>query len=166
MSLDPGHEMPRDDRDWLRWCAEQRIWQVFIKPSDQTKTTDITYAADEYLAFIVKANRDYSVRGLVWFDAAATPDFKFRITGPTTGSRVRIRGKFANASAAADTDFVDVAFATSHPVTGTGTNGGYVSFELLLQNGTDDGTVAFEWAQNTSDAGDTTVRSGSYLEVL
>ena len=66
-----------------------------------------------------------------------------------------------------DTDFVDTAFSQSRSVIGTGgTTGGHVNGTILLQNGSNGGVVHFQWAQNTSDAADTTVLAGSYMESI
>jgi hypothetical protein len=42
----------------------------------------------------------------------------------------------------------------------------YLSIEGMITVGGAGGTLAFNWAQNTSDAGNTIVRAGSYLEYM
>jgi hypothetical protein len=42
---------------------------------------------------------------------------------------------------------------------------GYSTFAGTIAIGGTGGTLAFEWAQYTSDATDTTVREGSYLRL-
>jgi len=60
---------------------------------------------------------------------------------------------------------MDLAYPGSTSLTGAGTIGGYVEMDLIV-NTPATGTFAFQWAQQTSDASDTTVLAGSYLEYM
>jgi len=151
-------------RDISRWCFEQETWSRIVKTEDQTKNSETTYAADTDLQFRVEANRVYNIRLSAFFDTDATPDFKFQFTGPASPTLFLARGHYVVPGATADTDFLHTAFSTSVAVTGASSADGYVEAVILLQNGANRGVFAFEWAQNTSNAGDTTVRGGSYLE--
>lgn len=167
MSLDPSRQMPRDDRQWFEWCNSQRTWTLLPKILTQTKQSDTTYADDDELVIPVKPSEVILLRCEVFFDTGATPDFKFQITGPTSPTEVVIRGSYTAVGTTNATDFVDTSLPTSHAVTGTGgTTGGHARFSMLLQNGANTGNIALQWAQNTSDASDTSVLVGSFFEYL
>lgn len=142
-------------------------WTTVLKQADETQNSSTTFADDAELTLPVLASETYLIQFDIFFDTAATPDFKFQFTGPSSPTEVTVRGKYAAPDAAADTDFVDTAFSTSHAVTGAaGTTGGHVFGSLLLVNGTNAGSVTLQWAQNTSDAADTTVLAGSLLNYV
>jgi hypothetical protein len=114
------------------------------------------------------ANTKYVIRIEVWFDTTAAGDFKYGFNGPAIGAGlIRMHRRAIIAGAAA---FTVSAVATAYDPTtgialaGTGTNGGYIGLSGIVQNGATAGTFDFRWAQNASDAGNTIVRAGSYLE--
>jgi hypothetical protein len=49
---------------------------------------------------------------------------------------------------------------------GTGTTGGYVEFDGVVIADASNRTFTLQWAQVTSNAGNTTVKAGSYVEHL
>lgn len=141
------------------------LWRLFVKSLNETRNSTDTLADDAELSIPVEANETYSFRAEIWFDTSATPDFKFAVTGPSSPTEITIRGHFVAVGGTNDTDFVDTSFGVSHSVTGTGgTTGGHVKLKGLLQNGANAGAITLQWAQNTSDAADTTVLGGSYIE--
>jgi hypothetical protein len=139
-------------------------WTTVSKAADQTKTSDTTLANDTALSFSMLASTNYRIRGLVWFDTQDAPDFKYAFSGPS--SPTLVRGEVVSCIAGGTPAFATVVTSLpgSTALTGAGNNGGYLRFEFAFQNGTTAGTFAFQWAQNTSDAGGTRVRAGSYLE--
>lgn len=136
------------------------------KQANQTKTANTTFADDDTLLFAAAANGVYVFRFRVFFDTTSSADFKFRLNGPTSPTGIRIARKvIAPAATALSLVAVDTAFGTTVAVTTTtGTTGGYVEIDGGLVNGANAGNVAFQWAQNSSDAGNTIVLKGSYLE--
>jgi hypothetical protein len=137
-------------------------WTLVSKPTIQTKTANTTLANDTDLTFSVTSGTKYRVRGTVYFDTTAAGDFKYAIAGPAA-SLIRVHKRHQAAAGVAYVTATDTAFATSTAVAGTGTAGGQVFFDVLFV-ATASGTFAFQWAQNTSDAGNTSVNAGSYLE--
>lgn len=167
MSLDPGRGMPQDVREWYEWCDGQRTWTLLPKLTTETRSATTTYADDAELVIPVKPSEVILLRCEVFFNTGATPDFKFQVAGPTSPTEVVIRGSYTAVGTTNATDFVDTSLPTSHAVTGTGgTTGGHATFSMLLQNGANTGNIALQWAQNTSDAGDTSVLVGSFFEYL
>lgn len=145
-------------------------WTTIFKTADQSKTSDAVLAADNTLQFAMTINKTYIIRGHVFFDTAATPDFKFSITGADGTSRATlgrsIPGAAAGTDAITESTIVNAGSTTyvaSTSMTGTGTTGGMVRFTIQAVAGAN-GTFAFNWSQDTSNASATKVLAGSFLE--
>jgi hypothetical protein len=112
------------------------------------------------------ANTKYTIRCNIFFDTAATPDFKYAMTGPASPTMVRtVRRTIDPSAQTTESVAVDTAATGSVSVaSGTGTTGGHVTMETIWQNGSNAANWTFQWAQNTSDASNTTVLAGSYCE--
>lgn len=145
----------------------QPEFTVILKTETETVSSDATLSDDASLLFRVNAGERAVAKLKVFFDTGATPDFQFRINGPSTPTEVVIRGHYVAVGNTNDTDFVHTAFGTTVAVTGTGgTTGGYIEAIINLINGSNDGNVIFQWAQNTSNASNTSVLSGSHIEYM
>lgn len=145
--------------------AAVEYWRVTTKKEDETRSTSDTLAADAELFFAALKYRLYRFRFVVWYTTAAAADFKFSINGPGSPSLVRLTtAHIAPGGSAFAGVGLQEAFGFGPSAITAGAGGGYVVVEGLLQNGANDGGVAFEWAQNTSDAGNTIVRAGSYVQ--
>jgi hypothetical protein len=135
------------------------------KIADQNRTGTTTLADDDTLLVRVAANQQFIIRGKVFFDTIAAGDFKYGFSIPASPTLVRIRRLDCVAGGTPAFRAVDVANVATQSLAGTGTTGGYVEFVYLLHNGANAGNWAFQWAQDTSDGSNTTVRAGSYIEV-
>jgi hypothetical protein len=145
--------------------VNQLEWVTVKKDADETVSSDSTYSDDADLTFPAAASSKYAFRIVVFFDTSAAADFKYQIQGPASPTLVRMEVKHIIAGGTAYAgQVVQTAFATSVAVAGGGTTGGFVEVNGILHNGTTADEVVFQWAQNTSDASNTTVRAGSYLE--
>jgi hypothetical protein len=187
VKLKPFRTVPADEKEWARWMSDQDlgsetdttliesnitalqadvagIWTRLSKENDETRNSTTTLAADSDLQFLMEANTVYAGRMVVFFDTGAAPDFKFEFSGPSSPTAVRINGEHIAPGDAAFTEFNDEAYNVTGTPIGSGTVGGCVKADFLVQNASNAGTFSFDWAQNTSDAGDTTVLAGSYLE--
>lgn len=155
-------------RTWAG-VAEDKIdngaWTVVAKQADEARNTTTTLADDAELGFDMEANAKYLVRWRIFFDTAATPDFKWGLTGPASPTRVRAERRAVAPGATAYSGIgADAAYPSAVAVTGSGTTGGFVAGEAVVENGATAGRLAFAWAQNTSDGASTSVLRGSYLE--
>lgn len=139
---------------------------VIFKSADESRNTTTTLADDATLVFPMAANLRYRFTARIWLDTVAAADFKYRHTGPASPASVRIvRQDIAPSATAWENIAVDEAYSSADVVILTaGTTGGYVEFKGVILNGSNAGNFAFKWAQNSSDAGNTTVRAGSYIE--
>lgn len=136
------------------------------KLDDEARVSNTTLANDKQMGFWMAANAKYRITGRIFFDTTAAADFKYAFTGPAGATLIRFDRTHA-AAGATPTDLVtDVVYPASTALTGTGTDGGKVKFEAIVHNGATAGLFAFQWAQNTSNAGNTTVRAGSAIDYL
>lgn len=138
---------------------------IVNKVNDQTKTANVTLANDSELTFPVAANTKYRFRVVAFFDTTANADLKFALACPASPTLVRVqRHTIIPAATALSNIGVLTACGASTALTGTGTTGGQIELEGIIHNGANAGIVALQWAQNTSDAGASIMRAGSYLE--
>lgn len=143
-----------------------RLFRPVHKTSDTTRTTaSTTISNDPDLTIPVSANTKYAFRFYVWFDSPPTDDFRFGIDGPSTPTIFRAAYTYM------DPDSLDVtATLSAYETTGinvlyaTLTNGGYVTINGIIQNGSNAGNVVFMWGKGTAAANNTIVRAGSYVE--
>jgi hypothetical protein len=143
----------------------QQVWRTpTYKTANQSRVSTATLADDDTLKFAVAANTKYRFKVVVFFDTGATGDFKYALSCPASPSLVRVQRDHILPGATTRVVAVDQACTASTAAAGTGTNGGFVSMEGVFHNGANAGTVAFQWAQNTSDGTNTTVLAGSFIE--
>lgn len=133
------------------------------KTSDETIQSDDTFGADSELKFAMAANTTYSIKINVGFNTSATADIKFELDGPASPTNVAYSGE-RTATSGTDASINGVAYNTAHAITGTATGAGHAFFMVIVQNGANTGDFSLRWAQNTSDASNTTVLKGSTLE--
>lgn len=137
--------------------TSSKIIRVF-KSSDETISSDNTLSNDSELSFSVEANKKYIVMYGINLTSGATPDFKhaFSVPSGTVGYRF-------TAFSGTPTTSSDITTASASSTTGTRSS--FVLMATLTTSSTP-GTVYFQWAQNTSDASNTTVHGGSFLVVM
>ncbi len=141
-------------------------WRTVNKPSTTVRTSTTTLADDPHLTFPMKNGRSYTVRGRVFGYSEATPDFKWGLVGPTGTTIVTFATVMKN-----DTITTLVGRGSSGYFTGEtvlqGSNGTLsIEFTAQILPATADGTFAFQWSQNTSNAGPTAVWGGSYIDYI
>lgn len=130
------------------------------KTADTSRNTTTTLADDTHLTWAIAANEEWNVKLGLWMVAAnATPDIKVAITTPAgaaftlstiafqAGSLSRILWNTSGTSAQIDL----TTTAEFYELTGIVANGGTA------------GNITMQWAQQTSDGGNTTVKKGSYF---
>jgi hypothetical protein len=151
----------------------------FVKPSDETRTSDgAVLASDSDLQFVTQPNTIYYIRCGFICSAGATPDFKWTVghTGDTAAALFGARHG-GNTSSPAQLLSVGIRdywmitagmMAAGSPVNVINGNAntafravGY--FEGVLSVGATGGVFSLKWAQNTSDTTAATVHAGSWL---
>ena len=144
------------------------VWNTVRKTADQSKTSDTTLAADTHLTVALNASTTYAFRFYVFISTHTTPDSKYDLeyTGTTTSQFV-FRAHSNPAGAIANTDLFTQTIET---LPGSQTIGGGTGSTIVILHGiittNTAGDLRFRWAQNLSDGNATTVRKGSYLEVM
>jgi hypothetical protein len=151
----------------------QPTWIQVIKATDESRSANDTLTDDATLKFTVAANTKYRFRFRVFYTTDTDADFKLQAAGPAAPTMITYTliafapgsgiggGSIAGAIALTQ----GTAFGVPLALTETGGSvDGAIHVDGILHNGANAGTVVFQWAQNTSDAGGTIVRAGSYLE--
>jgi hypothetical protein len=144
------------------------------KNANETVNNSATFQNDDALVLPVAANGIYLVRGFLIWTSGTTPDFKAQFTGPPMATYTT--WSTWNLAAAAPNQLADM-----RAVIGTG-SGGSVSIPgqgatlattgqfteisgSVVMSGTA-GNFQLQWAQNTANATDTIVYTGSWLELV
>lgn len=136
-------------------------WTTVMKTSDTTRNTNTTTSADPALQFSLLASTTYAIRIVVKLRSTAAGDFKWGLAGPSSPTEVYGGALSATTIGGAGTF---EAYPTNVALVGAAAGAYSLVIELTVENGANAGTLSFDWAQNTSDAGPTTVKSGSYIE--
>ncbi len=140
-------------------------WTLVLKTANQTTISNTTLVDDTALNFTMEANATYAIRLEVYFNTNATADFKYGFRGTQAAADVHIR---RDAIVGGGTGYSTIAISTAYNTAGTSLAGtgtdGYISLSGFIENGASPSTFYFTWAQNTSNATDSTVFKGSYLE--
>jgi hypothetical protein len=143
-------------------------WSTVSKEADQTRTTTTTLADDSDLTVSLAAGK-YAIRLLVQYSIAnATMDFKYALnyTGTVTSAFGMQRLLQAGSAGGAGSQTEQILSALpSSSMTSSASGTGYLEVMLFIDLATS-GTLSFQWAQNTSDAGACKVLAGSYLEYM
>jgi hypothetical protein len=137
------------------------------KTADQDKTADDTLADDTHLAgFSLDASSVYEVKVYaLCSQGSATPDIKFRLQGDvaitSAGVEHRQQSTFGNNAGTASS-----TYNTTYTMlmSGTITDRYIAHMEAVIETSAAL-TLAFQWAQNTSDAGTVRVHNGSWMSV-
>lgn len=133
-----------------------------VKSEDETINTDSTLSVDEFINLLpMNTNELYRITGQLFVTSAATPDFKAAFNCSNAPQFMCI-----NFNDAAGTSGTQVADATAVAFTIADTNPVCITIDgLVKSNASTGGTIDLEWAQNTSNAANTTVHAGSWVKV-
>ncbi len=135
--------------------------QTVVKSANQTKTNNTTLQDDPDLQFSVGANETWTFRFVVQANANATPDIKFAVSAP--------------AGSTCSVGVIDGEGAVAVGNLGCGVSSGIITgnttadvYEVVgtVQTGGTAGTVALQWAQNTTSASAVVVYAGSFLTAV
>jgi hypothetical protein len=148
------------------------VWNTAMKTTTETRTSTAALAVDAVLKLTMAANTKYELDMTVHMDTVAAADFKFRLSGPSSPTLVRAwmvyyagpasGGTASPASAVRLENTYSAADITI--LSAAAQLGGYINLKMTIHNGANAGDFEFQWAQNTSDAGNTSVLAGSYLD--
>ena len=138
-------------------------WATAKKTVSMTRNSTTTIANDPDLIFSMLANTKYAIRGKIFFETVAAADFKCRFSSGGSPTKVSLLIEEFNAGYYA----LENVFPTPTIISASTANFiSFVEFFGIVYKEAADGNFVFQWAQNTSDAGDTTVLAGSYIEYM
>lgn len=140
-------------------------WTTLSATADQSVASNTTPQNSTYLQFSMAASTKYRIRFYVMFDTTAAGDFKYTLSGPASPTLVHIERLHVEAGGTSPARGMLTAYPANVALTGTGTTFGYVKADMIVHNGANSGTFAFQFSQNSSQA-DTgaIVLAGSYME--
>lgn len=128
---------------------------LIVKESDETVNSSTIMQSDDELQFNVGRNHKWEIEVALMVNSGATPDFKCELFGTSMTAHYTVTGPSGTAGSVQ-------SLASSTSVVTDGTDQSVVIRGILYTND-QIGTFQVRWAQDTSDAGDTTVKAGSYL---
>jgi hypothetical protein len=154
--------------DGVAAAAAARL-AVVRKTADEVISNTTTLQNDDVLLLPVAANTTYEFVMMVGFGASTVADFKWALTFPAgvTAHVHDIRQDTATLTTYILGATTGYASGTAIAIGGTGA----ASFRtiwlraLIIVTSTA-GTLQFQWAQNTAEVSNATVRAGSYLKLL
>jgi len=128
-----------------------------VKSADETIQSDTVLSDDSELFFTPTINKSYSVMTFGFFNTGATPSSKWAWSIPNLATMIRNSTVWNTIPNNTADDEATIERA------GSDTDDRYFcTFSKLVMGGTA-GNATIQWAQNVSDAGDTTVLSGSTI---
>jgi hypothetical protein len=152
----------RGDGSWATPATPAGTPTYLYKAANTNIASNTTLAADPDLQFSVSASKTYNIEVVVFFNSGAGL-FKCDFNGPASPTLILI-DYLTFPPGGGVTENLDTALNSVHVLTGGGQ--GYVKFWIVFQNGTNAGTFAFRWAQNSSNSANTTAYAGSWMRYL
>ncbi len=131
---------------------------VAVKASDETVNNN-TLQNDDDLLFAVGVNEEWLVEVYLLTISGTTPDFKFAWALPAGATA---DGEVYEPAEGAPFGFQVVHDSTAVTASGAGALRAFKMWSVILVGG-NAGNVQLQWAQNTTDAGDTKMLTGSCL---
>jgi hypothetical protein len=130
-----------------------------------TRASTAVATADTAIDFSVAASRNYEFKYVIHYDTPTAADFRYTVTGPSSVTAVQMTHRYIAPGATVATVAISTVFSFTDvvipEVSGTA---GYVEVDGIVHCSTTAGTVAFCWGQGTTDAGNTSVYKGSYVQ--
>jgi hypothetical protein len=163
--INPGQTVTAD-------LMNSMLPQIYWKANSEDRVSTTTLADDSDLVAPLAANAVYHVTMYLHFAAKATPRIKtqWRVPGGVSGNRSAIgpdQGAILTASSGGQGRF-GVHNYTTDVIYGTRDNNTLQCIaveEGTVTTGATAGTIALQWAQQTSGTDFTRMGSGSYMEI-
>lgn len=141
--------------------AEAIVPRIALKTAAQTVNNSTTLVSDSQLAVTVAANTSYVFTARLLYTSSTTPDIKFGFAYPLLATATYTLYGIASGGATlagfhqTETSVGALEGGTAIAATMTGT----------WTIGANAGTVQLQWAQNTANASNTQVLTGSFLRL-
>lgn len=144
--------------------ANHRNWTVITKLEDETRNSDAALTDDADLVITAQANDILVARMCVFFTTVAAADFQFGFASTASEDLFEAFGSYDPHGPTVPLMFHHDLLADTTSVLGASPGQGAIMANIRLDNGATATQFSFQWAQNTSNAGDTVVKSGSTIE--
>lgn len=128
------------------------------KTADTTRTATTTLADDPHLTLAVEANSIYIFNSRLFMTSPTTADFKYGFSVPSGGS---MKWQMANNPS---TDYYTEATSITRSTAGS-PNTNTVAYTGVIVTSSTSGEFTLQWAQDTSDAGNTILEQYSFLKI-
>jgi len=134
-------------------------FDTVFKTADETIQLDTTLTDDTDLQFAIAANDVTAVITVIFLESNAAANWKDNYSGPAgcTGRKMTVNGLWRVATQT--TNPFDTGSAS---IASNGTEQTYANY-MKITNGATAGTLAFQWAQQSSQAIDTILKLGSFM---
>lgn len=135
-----------------------------VKTADTIRASTTTVSNDPHLTVTIPSTGTYRLRLFLRYAGNTTADMQWGLAIPasSTARALYLAGPNTAANVAQTNTWVDLAAVVVTFMTSS-TEGGALLEGELIAGAT--GSVTVQWAQNTSNAGDTTMKLGSYIEL-
>jgi len=129
-----------------------------VKSVDETIQSNSTLFDDAELFFTPNINKIYTLFLFLFSNSGTTPDMKIRLTVPSGATAIRTNNFWQG-----DINRAMLDWTTTISLSGSATLDLFITQVGIVRMGGTAGTVNLQWAQNTSNGGDTTMYGGSLL---
>lgn len=130
------------------------------KTSTETVNNTNTLQSDDVFLFTIAAGESWLVEAFLFLNSGTTPDFKCAWTLANTTYFVTAPLNITAATGV--TAGTSTASGTATAVQTTASDSLWVA-QFVVVSSTGAGTCNFQWAQNTMDASDTSIKAGSWM---
>jgi hypothetical protein len=137
------------------------------KVADEIVNTSAALQNDDHLLFAVAASEVWDFQISLFFDSGTTPDIKFAITVPAGATLLWAPTGQNDGGTAYEDSVVQTVSGTAFSQQGTGVGTiRHCRIAGVVICGATPGNVQLQWAQNTSNGSNTTVKAGSNLKAF
>jgi hypothetical protein len=137
----------------------------YVQTATQTVNGSTSLVSSSYLTVALEASSRYSFEAKILFTSNATADFKIGILGPSgAAAYYNAIGDLVGAGQVTPTTDSDISSASTIAFDGSGGND-MAQLSGLIVTGVTAGTLTIQFAQNTSDASNTSLLIGSVLTI-
>jgi hypothetical protein len=133
-------------------------YAVVVKSADETRNSDITQTPDSEIKFNARANKTYFVQLYLATNSHVTADFDYAFTVPSGTAEL------INSTWDANTNQTFEDWTAEQFLTGAGVDVAVIIYGRM-NIGATGGEVNLTWAQNVSNAGNTSVLAGTTIIV-
>ncbi len=131
------------------------------KTANETITADTTLSNDSELKFNIGANESWTYRYVMQINSPTPADMKFAIAAPVGATCQATATSYKN-----NNSISQLGCGVSSGLMSTSATDEMIEVTGSVQNGANAGTITVQWAQNTSNAGNTIVYKGSFVNAF